>query len=153
MVLIAEWETGWNPGGPPGSAGIRRRPFLQTGSILSGDRMVYSYFEQQSALPGDNSMKRITAVALMSMGLAAIGMAAEFTGFVEDTSCSTKPGMKGNAACAKSCVKGGSPAVLMTADGTVYKIANQDKIVSHAGETVTVTADLKGDTLTINTVK
>jgi hypothetical protein len=98
-------------------------------------------------------MKKITAVALLSMGLAAIGMAAEFTGFVEDTSCSTKPGMKGNAACAKSCIKGGSPAVLVTTDGTIYKISNQDKIVSHAGENVTVTADLKGDTLTIDTVK
>jgi len=98
-------------------------------------------------------MKKITAVALMSMGLAAVGMAAEFTGFVEDTSCSSKPGMKGNAACAKSCIKGGSPAVLVTADGKVYKIANQDKIVSHAGENVTVTADLKDDTLTIDSVK
>jgi hypothetical protein len=98
-------------------------------------------------------MKKITAVALMSMGLAAVGMAAEFTGFVEDTTCSSKPGMKGNAACAKSCIKNGSPAVLVTADGKVYKIANQDKIVSHAGESVTVTADLKDDTLTIDSVK
>jgi riboflavin synthase len=98
-------------------------------------------------------MKRITTLALMTMGFAAIGMAAEFKGFVEDTSCSTKPGMKDNAACAKSCIKGGSPAVLVTAEGKVYKISNQDKIVSHAGENVTVTADLKGDTLTIDTVK
>ena len=98
-------------------------------------------------------MKKITAVALMTMGLAAIGMAAEFKGFVEDTSCSTKPGMKGNAACAKSCIKGGSPAVLMTEDGKIYKISNQDKIVGHAGENVTVTADLKDDTLTIDSVK
>jgi hypothetical protein len=80
-------------------------------------------------------------------------MAAEFKGFVEDTSCSTKPGMKGNANCAKSCIKGGSPAVLVTEDGKIYKISNQDKIVSHAGENVTVTADLKDDTLTIDTVK
>jgi hypothetical protein len=98
-------------------------------------------------------MKKITAVALMTMGFAAFGMAAEFKGFVEDTSCSTKPGMKGNANCAKSCIKGGSPAVLVTEDGKIYKISNQDKIVSHAGENVTVTADLKDDTLTIDTVK
>ncbi len=98
-------------------------------------------------------MKTIAAIALMSMGLAASGIAAEFTGFVEDTSCSSKPGMKGNADCAKSCIKNGSPAVLVTADGKIYKIANQDKIVSHAGENVTVSADLKGDTLTIESVK
>ena len=98
-------------------------------------------------------MKTITAVALMTMGLAASGMAAEFKGFVEDTKCSTNPEMKDNAACAQKCIKGGSPAVLVTPDGTIYKISNQDKIVSHAGENVTVTADLKDDTLTIDTVK
>jgi len=97
-------------------------------------------------------MKTITAMALMAMGLAASGMAAEFKGFVEDTSCSTKPGMKGDAECAKSCIKKGSPAVLVTADGTVYKIVNQAKIVDHAGENVTVTADLKDGALTIATV-
>jgi hypothetical protein len=98
-------------------------------------------------------MKKIAAIALMSMGLAAAGMAAEFKGFVEDTACSTKPGMKDNASCAKSCIKGGSPAVLVTADGKVYKIANQDKIAAHAGESVTVTGDLKDDTITIESVK
>jgi hypothetical protein len=97
-------------------------------------------------------MKTITAVALMAMGLAASGIAAEFKGFVEDTSCSTKPGMKGDADCAKSCIKKGSPAVLVTADGTIYKIANQAKAVPHAGENVTVTGDLKGDTLTVDTI-
>jgi len=39
-------------------------------------------------------MKTITAVALMTMGLAASGMAAEYKGFVEDTKCSTNPEMK-----------------------------------------------------------
>jgi len=64
---------------------------------------------------------------------------AEFKGFVEDQSCASKPGMKDNAQCAAKCIKGGSPAVLVGEDGTVYKIANQDKIVAHAGEKVTVT--------------
>ena len=74
-------------------------------------------------------MKTITAVALMTMGLAASGLAAEYKGFVEDTKCSTMPEMKGDAACAQKCIKGGSPAVLVTPEGKIYKIANQDKIV------------------------
>jgi hypothetical protein len=98
-------------------------------------------------------MKTITAVALMTFGLAAAGMAAEYKGFVEDTACSKKPEMKGDAACAQKCIKGGSPAVLVTPAGKIYKIANQDKIVASAGENVTVTGKLKGDTLTIDTVK
>jgi uncharacterized protein YdeI (BOF family) len=98
-------------------------------------------------------MKKITVIALMTAGIAASAMAAEFKGFIEDQACSSKPGMKANADCAKSCIKGGSPAVFVTEDGTIYKISNQAKIVSHAGENVTVTADLKGDTLTIESVK
>jgi hypothetical protein len=98
-------------------------------------------------------MKTITAVALMTLGLAASGMAAEFKGFVEDTACAGKPEMKGDAACAQKCIKGGSPAVLVTADGKILKVANQDKIVASAGQNVTVTGKLKGDTLTIDTVK
>ena len=98
-------------------------------------------------------MKKITAVALLSMGLAAIGMAAEFKGFVEDTKCSTNPAMKNDSECAKKCIQGGSPAVLVTADGKIYKIANQDKLVSHAGENVTVTGKANGDTITVDSVK
>ena len=98
-------------------------------------------------------MKKITAVALLTMGLSAIGMAAEFKGFVEDTKCSTNPAMKGDAACAQKCIKAGSPAVLVTEDGKIYKIANQDKIVASAGENVTVMGKLKGDTITVASVK
>jgi hypothetical protein len=98
-------------------------------------------------------MKTITAVALMTLGLAASGMAAEFSGFVMDTACSKMPAMKGDAACAQKCIKGGSPAVLVTPDGKIYKVTNQDKIVASAGQNVTVTGKLKGDMLTVDTVK
>jgi hypothetical protein len=98
-------------------------------------------------------MKKITAAALLACGLAATGMAAEITGFVEDTACSTKAGMKDNAACAQKCIKGGSPAVLVGEDGKIYKISNQDKIVAHAGHNVTITGDVKEDTITVDSVK
>ena len=98
-------------------------------------------------------MKKITVVGLMTLGLAAAAMAAEYKGFVEDTKCSTNAEMKGDAACAQKCIKGGSPAVLVTEEGKIYKISNQDKIVASAGQNVTVTGKLKGDTLTIDSVK
>jgi hypothetical protein len=98
-------------------------------------------------------MKRISAVVLMTMGLAASAMAAEFKGFVQDQKCSGTPAMKDNAACAQKCIKGGSAAVLVTPEGKIYKIANQAKIVDNAGQHVTVTGKLDGDTLTIETVK
>lgn len=98
-------------------------------------------------------MKTFTVVAALAFGLAANGLAAEFKGFVEDTACAGKPEMKDDAACAQKCIKGGSPAVLVTPEGKIYKIANQDKIVSHAGEHVTVNGNLKGDTITVASVQ
>jgi hypothetical protein len=98
-------------------------------------------------------MRTITAIALMTVGFAASGLAAEYKGFVEDTACAGKPEMKNDAACAQKCIKGGSPAVLVTEDGKIYKISNQDKIVASAGQNVTITGKLKGDTLTIDAVK
>ena len=98
-------------------------------------------------------MKTLTAIGLLTFGLAATGLAAEYKGFVEDQACVNKPEMKGDAACAKKCIKGGSPAMLVTEDGKIYKIANQDKIVAMAGMNVTVMGKLKGDTLTVESVK
>jgi hypothetical protein len=63
------------------------------------------------------------------------------------------PAMKNDAACAQKCIKGGDAAVLVTPEGTVYKISNQDKITSFAGKNVTVSGDLKGDTITVTAVK
>ena len=90
---------------------------------------------------------------MLSLGLAASGMAAEVKGFVQDSKCSTSAGMKGDAACAKKCIKGGDAAVLVAEDGKIYKIADQAKITSHAGENVTVTGTVKGDTITVDSVK
>ena len=98
-------------------------------------------------------MKKITAAALLTIGITATAVAAEFKGFVEDTMCAGVPAMKGDSACAQKCIKGGSPAVLVTPDGKIYKIANQASIVAKAGQNVTVTGELKGDTLTVASVK
>ncbi len=98
-------------------------------------------------------MKKLTTIAALALGLAAVGMAADFKGFVEDQNCAGKPEMKGDSACAQKCIKGGSPAVLVTEDGKIYKIANQDKITAHAGMNVTVKGKLDGDTITVASVK
>jgi hypothetical protein len=98
-------------------------------------------------------MKKLTAMAALAFGLAASGMAAEFKGFVEDTNCAGKPEMKNDAQCAQKCIKGGSPAVLVAEDGKIYKIADQAKIVAHAGMNVTVSGTLKGDTISVDSVK
>ncbi|HXA50208.1 MAG TPA: DUF5818 domain-containing protein [Candidatus Acidoferrum sp.] len=84
---------------------------------------------------------------------AASAMAADVTGYVMDESCSTKAAMKGNEACAAKCIKGGQKAVLVTEEGKIYKIAEQDKVTAHAGHKVTITGKVDGDTINVESVK
>ena len=94
----------------------------------------------------------IALFALMSM-LPAGAIAADFIGYVIDQSCAGKPGMKGNEACARKCIKGGSPAVLLAEDAKVYKLDDQAKAVEHAGHKVKVSGTLDGDTIKIESIK
>ena len=95
-------------------------------------------------------MKKVLSVfVLCAMG----AMAAEFSGTIMDTKCSTDEKMRDNAACAAKCIKGGDSAVLITPDGTIYKIADQDKVIAHAGHKVTITGTMDGDTIKVDSVK
>ena len=95
-------------------------------------------------------MKKVLSV----FAVCAIGaMAADFSGTIMDAKCSTNKAMRENAACAARCIKGGDSAVLVTDEGKIYKIADQDKVVAHAGHKVTITGTLDGDTLKVDSVK
>ena len=98
-------------------------------------------------------MKR--GIALWALGSAlALGAAgAEFSGYIIDQDCSSKADMKGNEACARKCIKGGSPAVLLSADNKVYKLDDQTKAVEHAGHKVKVTGSLNGDTIKMESIR
>jgi hypothetical protein len=90
--------------------------------------------------------------------LAMTAMAAEFTGYVADAGCTAKQGAAkvaadGHAGCAKSCIKRGDKAVLVTPEGKVYQVSNQDKVVEHAGQKVTLVGDADGDSITVSEVK
>ena len=74
-------------------------------------------------------MKRGIAVLALAGGLSVCAMAEEWTGYIIDQACAGKKEMRGNVSCAQSCIKRGSPAVLVTDDGQIYKIADQDKVM------------------------
>jgi hypothetical protein len=95
-------------------------------------------------------MKKVLAVFALT---AVSGMAADWTGYIIDQACASKKEMRGNVGCAQSCIKRGSPAVLVTDDGQVYKIADQDKVVEHAGQKVTITGKMDGDSIKVDSVK
>ena len=98
-------------------------------------------------------MKKVFAGFGLMAALSLSAMAADVTGYIIDQSCAGKAAMKGNVQCAESCLKKGSPAVLVTDEGKVYKFTDQAKVVDHAGQKVTVTGKVDGETITVDSVK
>ncbi|HEY7856258.1 MAG TPA: hypothetical protein VIC32_07425 [Terriglobales bacterium] len=102
-------------------------------------------------------MKKTLSLATMvaTFGLMSFAFAAPTTvrGYIMDKNCSTKAAMKGNVACAKKCISGGSPAVLVEDNGTVLAIANQDKVTDVAGERVSLTGEVADGSITVDTAK
>ncbi len=89
------------------------------------------------------------ASLLAFAGSSAKGKSGSWTGWISDEKC----GAKVDAACAKKCVEGGQKAVFVDEkDKTVYPIANQDAVKSHAGEHVTVKGTMDNNTLTVASV-
>ena len=82
---------------------------------------------------------------------AGLTRAEQLTGFLADSKCAAagKANSAGHADCAKKCVQGGAPVVLVTAENKVYKIKNQDKVKNHVGEKVTLDGNVDGDTIEV----
>ena len=95
-------------------------------------------------------MKAAVLVGLL-LSSAAFVRAEELTGFLADAKCAAggKGGSAGHAGCAKKCVEGGEAVVLVTADGKVYKIKNQEKVKNHAGAKATLEGKVEGDTIEV----
>jgi hypothetical protein len=60
--------------------------------------------------------------------------AADMTGWICNSKCVTRNA--GRAACDQGCTDKSGDAVLVDDHGQVYKIANQDKVMSQAGKKV-----------------
>ncbi len=105
--------------------------------------------------------KIILAAAIVVMG-ASGAFAADhtWTGKISDSKCGAKHsagehGMKmTDRACTEACVKGGAKYVFAS-KGKVYQIANQDNadLAAHAGHTVKLTGEMKGDSITVSKIQ
>ena len=98
-------------------------------------------------------MKKALTLTALGLGFTYSAIAADVTGYVIDQKCSSKAEMRGDAACANKCIKGGSPAVLVTDDGKIYKLTDQAKVIPHAGEKVNISGKMTGDTISVDTIK
>jgi hypothetical protein len=105
---------------------------------------------------------RVTLAAMLVLAVVAVRFAgaapATWTGKISDAMCGmdkhTGDGtMAGDHDCVAKCVKGGSKYVFV-ADKKVYQIGNQDfaGLVAHAGHTVEITGEAKGDTITVSKI-
>lgn len=94
-------------------------------------------------------------------GLGSFAGAATMTmdGMISDSACGAshakmmqehKDAKMTDRDCTLACVKAGGKFVFVSG-GKVYTVANQKlaALTEHAGETVSVTGDVKGDTITV----
>src|SRR6202163_4420704 len=104
------------------------------------------------------------AVIRLFAGLNSFAGAATMTmdGMISDSMCGTshakmmemhKDAKMTDRDCTLACVKAGGKLVFVSG-GKVYNIANQTLVAltEHAGETVSLTGDVKGDTITVSKV-
>jgi hypothetical protein len=101
----------------------------------------------------------VAAIALAS----STPFAAEQTwaGQISDSACGAKheeaaegQGKMPDRDCTQACVRGGSKYVLVV-DGKVYQITNQDNrdLAAHAGHKVTLTGEMKGQSITVSKIE
>ncbi|TAN24621.1 MAG: hypothetical protein EPN33_02330 [Acidobacteria bacterium] len=105
-------------------------------------------------------MKKLFTLATLvaTFGFFTLCFAAptHVSGYVMDAKCSTNkamthPGAK-TSECAVTCVKGGSPAVLVERSGEVLQIANQDKVTDAVGHNARLTGTIDNGTITVTEV-
>ena len=86
--------------------------------------------------------------------VAASAFAADVKGTISDAKCgkahadASEKSMK----CVNGCVKGGQKAVLITEDGKILQIADQEKVAAHLGHKVTISGKVSGDSITVDKV-
>jgi hypothetical protein len=112
-----------------------------------------------------NVFRSLCCVGLL-LGLTSFASAADmtWTGKISDSMCggshakmmAAHPGAKmTDRDCTLACTKaGGKYVFVMGGSGKVYNIANQDDadLQTHAGHTVRLTGEMKGDTITVSKI-
>jgi hypothetical protein len=100
-------------------------------------------------------MKKIF-FAVLTTGALFTASAAKWTGTISDAKCGKAhdDASEKSQACVKKCTGGGQAAVFVVGDN-VYKIdaKSADKIKEHIGHKVEINGSLKGDTVTVKSVK
>ena len=83
----------------------------------------------------------------------ASARAESLNGWISDDACGNKGAKAEHAKCAEKCLEKGAKLVFVTTDGhKVYKLDKQDLAKQHIGHEVTVTGDVKDDTIAVTSI-
>src|SRR5437773_12566462 len=102
--------------------------------------------------------RKVTMLGVTLLIFRCLALAADkstFTGVVSDTHCRAKHATAGDstAACVSKCAAGGASHVLVTSDGKVYQLDNQDNSKDYAGESVSVVGTASRDAISAASVE
>ncbi len=93
-------------------------------------------------------------VALVLFSSFAFAASQTLTGKVSDDMCGRKHMLAGksDAQCTRECIKAGSHYALVSGD-KIYKLTGADaRLDKHAGAKVTITGEVKGDSVQVTNV-
>jgi hypothetical protein len=101
-------------------------------------------------------IRLFSLAGFLALGIAGLSAQSTTTmnGFISEEHCGASHNSPSADAtkCVKGCMKKGSAAVLVS-NGKVYKLKGEDAAVKElAGENVTITGTVDGDTITIASV-
>ena len=88
-------------------------------------------------------MRRTMVLLALALAVGGIGQGETVAGYISDEGCALETPR--NPECTKACISNGAVAVLVTDDGEIYRIADQEKIKPFAGERVAVTGAIEGN--------
>lgn len=108
----------------------------------------------------------ILAVSFTTAALSLSAQQQTWSGKISDSLCGAvhpedadaagggKQGLPDEHDCTIACVRGGSKYVFLS-EGKTYQISNQDLalLTTHAGHSVKLTGELKGDTITVSKIE
>lgn len=99
-------------------------------------------------------MRRSIGLLVLGAAFSLCSWAESLDGYIVDRNCAGQKAMWDDGPCTARCAKS-IPLVLVTENGTVYQIVNQDKVKSETyyGKKVTVSGKMEGDTFTVDNVK
>ena len=101
--------------------------------------------------PGRGRGGQAPAAATVAVALPPGAVA----GYIVDQKCATRgKGMWTDVGCVERCVRDGDKVVLVTEEGKVFQISNQDKVTSETyGQKVIITGKTEGEIITIESLK